>query len=97
MAGAGVVRRVVVPVILLGLTVAGLVNTYGDSTGVEKAAADAACGGEPCPVQLREFTRSPIAHQYVFDVGKAGTRTEVKCQRSAIFFGDYRCEKSPGH
>jgi hypothetical protein len=92
-ADLGVARRVVLPVVLLGLTAAGLVNTYGDSTGVEQAAAKAACGGESCPVQMREFTRSPFSHEYVFDVGKSGTRTVVKCARSAIFFGDYSCEK----
>ncbi|HVW24120.1 MAG TPA: hypothetical protein VHC69_02050 [Polyangiaceae bacterium] len=93
MADFGVVRRVILPVVLLGLTAAGLVNTYGDSTGVEQAAARAACGGEPCPAQMREFTRSPFSHEYVFEVGKSGTRTEVRCQRSAIFFGDYSCAK----
>jgi hypothetical protein len=93
MADAGVVRRVVLPVVLLGLTAAGLVNTYGDSTGVEAAAQRAACGGEQCQVRMREFTRSPFSHEYVFEVGKSGTRTVVKCARSAIFFGDYSCEK----
>jgi len=92
-ADAGIVRRVILPVVLLTLTAAGLVNTYGDSTGVEQAAARAACGGEPCPVQMREFSRSPFSHEYVFDVGKSGTRVEVKCARAAIFFGDYACVK----
>jgi hypothetical protein len=92
-ADTGVVRRVILPVVLLGLTAAGLLNTYGDSTGVEKLAGEAACGGQMCPVRMTEFTRSPFSHEYVFEVGKSGTRTEVKCARSAIFFGDYHCEK----
>ncbi len=93
MAEPGIVRRVVLPVVLLGLTALGLLNTYGDSTGVEKLAADAACGGAPCQVQMREFQRSPFAHEYVFAVGKAGERVAVKCARSAIFVGDYACAK----
>jgi hypothetical protein len=92
-ADTGIVRRVILPVVLLGLTAAGLLNTYGDATGVEQLAAKAACGGEMCPVQMREFSRSPFSHEYVFEVGKAGTRTEVKCARGAIFFGDYACAK----
>jgi hypothetical protein len=92
-ADTGVVRRVILPVVLLGLTAAGLLNTYGDSTGVEKLAAETACGGQMCPVRMTEFTRSPFSHEYVFNVGKAGTRTAVKCARAAIFFGDYHCEK----
>jgi hypothetical protein len=91
--GPGIVRRVILPVVLLGLTAAGLLNTYGDSTGVQKAAAEAACGGEMCPVRMTEFTRSPFSHEYVFEVGKTGTRVEVKCARGMIFFGDYECEK----
>ena len=93
MADLGVVRRVVLPIVLLGLTAAGLVNTYGDSTGVEQAAAKAACGGEQCSVKMLEFERSPFSHKYIFAVGKSGTQTVVKCARSAIFFGDYACEK----
>jgi hypothetical protein len=89
----GVFRRVILPVVLLGLTAAGLLNTYGDSTGVEKMAADTACGGQPCPVQMTEFNRSPFSQEYVYQVGKAGVKVGVKCAREAIFFGDYRCEK----
>jgi hypothetical protein len=93
MAEAGVVRRVVLPVVLLGLTAAGLLNTYGDSTGVEKLAGETACGGQMCPVQMTEFTRSPLAQEYVFVVGKGTQRVTVKCAREWLFVGDYKCEK----
>ncbi len=93
MADGGIVRRVILPVTLLGLTAAGLLNTYGDSTGVQKLAAETACGGQMCPVRMLEFTRSPFSHEYVFEVGKSGERANVKCARTAIFFGDYKCEK----
>ena len=93
MSEPGIVRRVVLPVVLLGLTALGLLNTYGDSTGVEKLAAETACGGQMCPVQMREFQRSPFAHEYVFAVGKAGQRVSVKCARAWVFVGDYACVK----
>lgn len=93
MAEAGVIRRVIIPVVLLGLTALGLMNTYGDSTGVEKLAAETACGGRMCEVRMTEFTRSPFSQDYVYAVGKAGQRVSVKCAREAIFVGDYRCEK----
>ncbi len=95
MAGAGVVRRVVIPFVLLGLTVLGLINTYGDATEVQKLAAETACGGEMCPVRLTEFSRNAFSHEYVYAVGKQGTSTAVKCKRELIFVGDYRCEKQP--
>jgi hypothetical protein len=92
-AEAGVIRRVVVPLVLVSLTALGLLNTYGDSTGVEKLAADTACGGTPCPVEMREFTRSPFSHEYVYQLTKRGDRVVVKCAREYIFVGDYRCNK----
>ena len=88
----GVFRRVILPLVLLTLTVAGLINTYGDSTGVERLAAETGCGGQMCPHRMTEFTRSPFSHEYVFEVEKTG-RVEVKCAREAIFFGDYKCQK----
>lgn len=91
MSEPGVFRRIVLPVVLLGLTGLGLLNTYGDATSVQKLAGDTACGGSPCPLQMTEFSRSPFSHEYVFQVGKGGKRVSVACSRSAIFFGDYAC------
>ena len=95
MAEAGVVRRIVVPMVLIGLTVLGLLNTYADAGPVQKLAAETACGGAMCPVELREFSRSPFSHEYVYQVGRQGTQVRVKCARSAIFLGDYACAKQP--
>lgn len=93
MAEPGVVRRVIIPFVLLALTGLGLMNTYGDSTEVQKLAAETACGGSMCSMQLREFSRSPFSHEYVYQVGQQGTQVTVKCARTAIFVGEYRCEK----
>lgn len=93
--GPGLFRRVVLPVLLLGLTALGLFNTYGDATHVQKLAADTACGGDPCPVEMREYKRSPFSHEYVYQVrsGKNASTETVECARSAIFVGEYACKK----
>lgn len=92
--GPGVFRRIVLPVTLLGLTALGLVNTYGDATNVERLAEQTACGGAaPCSVRLSEFSRSPLSHEYAFQVGKRGDSVKVSCARSAIFVGEYACKK----
>ena len=92
MAEPGVVRRVIIPFVFIGLTILGLLNTYGDATQVEKLAAETACGGQMCPAQMREFSRSPFSHDYVYQVGKEGRLVNVRCSRAAIFVGDYHCE-----
>ncbi len=93
MAEPGVVRRVVIPVVLLGLTVLGLLNTYGDATDVQRLAAETACGGAPCGNRLVEFSKSPFSHEYAFQLEKTGARVEVTCKRALVFLGDYACVK----
>jgi hypothetical protein len=95
MAEPGVVRRVIIPFVLLALTGLGLVNTYGDATEVRKLAEQTACPEPTCTASLREFSRSPFSHEYVYQVGKGGAQVTVKCARTAIFVGEYRCEKAP--
>ena len=91
--GPGLFRRVILPVTLLVLTALGLYNTYGDATDVQKLAGDTACGGSPCEVRMTEFSRSPLSHEYAFQVGKRGDMVHVSCARSAIFVGEYACKK----
>jgi len=93
MEGPGVFRRVILPVVLLGLTALGLYNTYGDATEVQRLAAETACGGQMCPVNMREYKRSPFSHEYVYQVGKIASSVTVECARSAIFVGEYACKK----
>lgn len=93
MAEPGVVRRIFIPFTLLLVTGLGFINTYGDPTEVKKLAADTACGGTICEPQLREFSRNPLAHEYTYQVGKAASMVTVRCARTAILVGEYRCEK----
>jgi hypothetical protein len=94
MAEPGVVRRVVIPVVLLGATALGLFNTYADATDVQRLAMETACGGQACGAQMMEFNRSPLSHEYVFQVGRAANGVRVKCARSAYLLGEYHCEKT---
>lgn len=94
MAEPGIVRRVIVPMFFLGLTAAGLYNTYGDATGVQNLAALTACGGERmCELRMTQFSRSPFSHEYSYQLEKGGA-VMVKCSRKFIFIGDYSCQKS---
>ncbi|HVU01258.1 MAG TPA: hypothetical protein VHE30_05885 [Polyangiaceae bacterium] len=93
MSEPGVVRRVIIPVVLLGLTALGLLNTYGDSSDVQRLAAETACGGTACGNRLVEFSKSPFSHEYAFQIEKGGARVEVTCKRAMIFLGDYACVK----
>lgn len=94
MADAGIVRRVIVPMFFLGLTAAGLYNTYGDATAVQNLAALTACGGSRmCELHMTQFSRSPFSHEYSYQLEKGGA-VVVKCARKFIFVGDYACEKN---
>jgi hypothetical protein len=95
MAEAGVVRRIIIPVVLLTATALGVFNTYADATNVQRLAADTACGGEACGARMMEFNRSPLSHEYVFQVGREANGVRVKCARSAYLLGEYHCEKKP--
>jgi hypothetical protein len=73
------------------ISIASLVNVYGDNADVEAKAKDIACpGAKTC--SLYQMDRSPFAQTYRFTVMREGSVT-VKCSRAAIFFGDYGCEK----
>jgi hypothetical protein len=73
------------------VSIASLVNVYGDNADVEAKAKDLACP-EAKACSLYQADRSPFAQTYRFTVMKVGTVT-VKCSRGAIFFGEYGCTK----
>jgi uncharacterized membrane protein YeiH len=94
MAEVGIVRRVIVPMFFLGLTAAGLYNTYGDATAVQNLAALTACGGGTmCDLRMTQFSRSPFSHEYSYQLVNGGASVVVKCARKFVFVGDYTCEK----
>jgi hypothetical protein len=73
------------------ISIASLVNVYGDNAEVEAKARDIACP-EAKACSLYQMDRSPFAQTYRFTVMRQGT-VAVRCARGAIFFGEYACEK----
>lgn len=82
--------RPTISALLLILTVLGLLNVYADNPAVMEKAKGAACEG--CAPAIAEVSKTPLFHKYSFRT--EGSLTVVKCQRPAIFFGEYQCEKS---
>lgn len=86
--------RTIVPALCIAVTVAGLMNTYGDATEVEKLAEQTACGKEHCAVTKTEQRRSPFSHRYVYQTSlKRQTTAAVECTREFILIGAYACAK----
>lgn len=88
--------RPLVSIALVGASVLGLINVYGDNTEVLAQAKLLACGGKECPTQLSQFDRTPIAQTYHIvaqeDAKKHLTVTHViKCQREKYLFGAWQC------
>lgn len=74
----------------LVLSTASLVNVFADNADVTARARLMGCA-EPGPCGMTHMERSPFAQ--TFDFTTKSKTTTVRCARSAIFFGDYSCEK----
>ncbi|MCA9598965.1 MAG: hypothetical protein KC776_36895 [Myxococcales bacterium] len=89
-------RRIVRPIIslcLIGVTVLGFMNVYGDNTEVIRMSEDLACSGQDkCDAKIREMAKNPLWHTYRYSVPKVGDVT-VQCQRSLYLVGEYSCQK----
>ena len=83
--------RPIMWVIAMGLSVLGLMNVYGDSSHVEELAREAACEG--CKPAMRQVARTPLGQTYRLQVDD-GVEVVVSCSKSAIFVGEYSCEKN---
>jgi hypothetical protein len=73
------------------ISIASLVNVYGDNTDVEAKAKGIACP-EAKACSLYQMDRTPFSQTYRFTVMREGS-VAVKCARGAIFFGEYSCAK----
>jgi len=93
--------RPIISVLLLGLTVLGLVNVYGDHSEVEVLAKSVACGGTDCPTQLTRVDRNPLSHSYDLVAKPKGPKNtpsltvSVSCQRAYVLVGAWSCTKTP--
>ena len=65
-------------------------NVYGDNSGVERLAAEAAsCVGERCAPS--RIDRTPFSQEYEFTT--KGHTSLVRCVRAGILVGAFDCRK----
>jgi hypothetical protein len=96
MADAKRVIRPLISLTLIGATVLGLINVFGDNSELQKQAETLACTGkENCTAHLTQASRNPIAQSFVFTLSdKASGSVTVDCHRSLYLVGEYGCERS---
>ena len=94
MAAAKTLLRPIVSTVLIGATLLGLINVYGDNRDVVQQAERVACGSESCSVNMTRMERNPISQNFTFQTRQKGQRAaaiDVTCQRTAWLLGDYVC------
>ncbi len=76
------------------VTLAAVMNVFGDNSDVEALAQKALCS-EPgkCAFVKTSMTRTPIGQSWTYS--GSGKSVEVTCRRSAIVFGSYACNADP--
>lgn len=83
--------RPTVSLLLIGLSILGLLNVYGDNSEVEALARKSACEScESDELALTMLSRTPLSQTFHFHRAQSGT-TVVECSRNAVFFGEYAC------
>ena len=97
MSGLKQLTRPIITVFLVGITVLGLINVYGDASEVVALAQKVACRGTTCPTRTTRIERTPFAHEYDLAAsipsGKQLTTVSstVRCSRAYILIGDWSC------
>jgi hypothetical protein len=78
--------------VLLVVLAFSLRNAFGDPAAVDALARGVACpSGATCKAQMQELRRTAFFSEYSYVEGKA--TTVVRCQRAAIFVGEWACAK----
>jgi hypothetical protein len=68
-------------------------NVFGDPTAVDAMAKGVVCApATACKAQMLGLRRTAFFSDYSYVEGKA--TTVVRCQRGAIFVGEWACTKS---
>ena len=87
MAGPKAYLRLFLAIACIVVSLAAMINVFGDNAEVEAKAKALACPSGPC--EIARVDRTPFAQTYDFRT-TPGTVT-VRCARGAVFFGDYEC------
>jgi len=93
--------RGVVAALCVGVTVAGLINVYGDNSEVVAKAQSVACGSPNCAIRVTRMERNPFTQSFTFQTkleqqAGAGQTVDVSCQRAYFLLGEYSCSKRAG-
>src|SRR5687767_3269599 len=85
-------RQLALTVVLVVVSVAGLINVFADNADVVEKANRVAFGdqGDSCRPQMTRLERTPFSQG--FGIVTAKRTVDVRCRRSAIFFGSYSCQ-----
>lgn len=83
-------------VLCVAVSIAGAYNVFSDNAEVRARAAEVACAVKKCGPRgnatMTRLERNPFAQSFEFAT-PAGPIT-VHCRRSAVFVGEYGCDKS---
>jgi hypothetical protein len=71
------------------VSVAALINVYGDNADVLKMAKELGCTNRACDV--RSVERTPFSQ--TFGLNTTAGPVTVKCTRSAVLVGEYACAR----
>ena len=100
LAGLKQLTRPIITILLIGVTVLGLINVYGDAGEVVALAQKVACHGTNCATRTTRIERTPFAHEYDLAAsmpsGKQLTTVSstVRCSRAYILIGDWTCTQN---
>lgn len=94
--------RTVFSALLIGATIAGLLNVFADNSDVVKLAEQTACETAGCSVQITKMARNPIGQSFTFQTktlgkgqSKASVSVDVDCRRALYLVGEYECRRAP--
>ncbi len=96
MAEASRIVKPAVAVVLIGASVLGLINVYGDKQLVVALGEKAACADRAnCMARMTQMSRTPIGTSFTFQIdAKPVTTVDVDCNKSAYLFGEWKCVRT---
>ena len=90
---ARVIVRILVFALVIGVTVLGMLNVFGDNSAVKQRATEIVCGKPGCEAHLVKEQRTPFFHTYGFQASSQSQRLiEIECARKLWLVGEYQCE-----
>jgi hypothetical protein len=82
--------NIIVFALCVVITLATLVNVFGDNAGVIEKAEKAVCWNvDACELTKTAMVRTPLGQTFTFVGG--GRSVQVTCRRAAIIVGEYSC------